>query len=165
MTMAVVLEDERNERSAAPPHGPAPHTPAAAPRSTSRGEPDTASVVLIAEDDTSLRVTLTEILELEGYECVQAEDGETALSILLADAIDVLILDLHMPRRDGLSLLEQIDPPPPVVVIHSAFEYYTPQEVERAVGSKVFRWMRKPSSPSDLIAAVHSAVDSLPDGT
>lgn len=164
MVMAVVLEDDRDERGAVPHHRHAPLGPAPSPRSSSQGEPGMARVVLIAEDDTSLRQTLTEILELEGHNCVQAEDGETALSILRDAPIDVLVLDLHMPRRDGVSLLEQIDPPPPVVVIHSAFEYYSPQEVERALGTKVFRWLRKPSAPSDLVAAVSAAIDTLPDG-
>ena len=119
-------------------------------------------MVLIAEDDASLRETLAEILELEGHECRLAGDGETALSMLVGDDIDVLVLDLHMPRRDGVSLLREIDPPPPAVVIYSAFEFFSPEEVEQAVGSKVFRWLRKPSPPAQLVAAVNAAIRALP---
>lgn len=119
--------------------------------------------VLIAEDDQSLRDTLTEILQLEGHECLQAADGEVALSVLRERSVDVLILDLHMPRRDGISVLQELEPPPPTVVIYSAFEFYEPTEVERSVGAKVFRWLQKPSPPVELIAAVNAAIEALPD--
>jgi len=164
MTTAAVLEDRHGRRDPVWPRGPTPSDPVAASRPAPGGRSEEARVVLIAEDDASLRETLAEILELEGHQCRQAGDGETALSILLDDGIDVLVLDLHMPRRDGLSLLREIDPPPPAVVIYSAFEFYSPDEVERAVGSKVFRWLRKPTPPAQLVAAVSAAIEALPDG-
>jgi DNA-binding response OmpR family regulator len=163
MTLAAVLEDRHGQRDPVSPRGPSPSDPAAASRPESEGRAGEARVVLIAEDDASLRQTLAEIFELEGHECRQAADGETALSMLLDDGIDVLVLDLHMPRRDGLSLLHEIDPPPPAVVIYSAFEFYSPDEVERAAGSKVFRWLRKPTPPAQIVAAVSAAIEALPD--
>ncbi|HAM03172.1 MAG TPA: hypothetical protein DCQ30_13245 [Acidimicrobiaceae bacterium] len=163
MAMAVVLEDSHERDSTAPRRSPPPD-PTAASRPEPGKPPVGARVVLIAEDDASLRDTLSEILGLEGHECLQAADGEAALSVLLDRPIDVLVLDLHMPRRDGISLLHQIDPPPPAVVIYSAFEFYSPAEVERSVGSKVFRWLRKPAPPAQLVAAVSDAIRALPGG-
>jgi len=162
MTMAVVLEDRHSQRHPLSPRRPSPSDPAAASRPEPGRRPGATRVVLIAEDDASLRETLAEILELEGHECRLAGDGETALSMLVGDDIDVLVLDLHMPRRDGVSLLREIDPPPPAVVIYSAFEFFSPEEVEQAVGSKVFRWLRKPSPPAQLVAAVNAAIRALP---
>jgi two-component system, cell cycle response regulator CpdR len=164
MTMAVVLQDERSDRGGQPVeprHRDVPDTRSSRQKDDS---PRVASVVLVAEDDASLRGTLAEILELEGHECLEAPDGEAALDMLRAHPVDVLVLDLHMPRRDGVSVLHEIDAPPPAVVIYSAFEFYSPEGVRSSVGPKVFRWLRKPSPPSQLIAAVAEALSALPGG-
>lgn len=117
--------------------------------------------ILVAEDEEGLRQTLAEICGLEGHEVLAVEDGEAALAILQREPIDVLLLDLHLPRRDGVSLLQAIDPPPPVVIVYSAFEYYSPTEVAGLVGAKVFRSMRKPVPPAELLGAVSEAIAEL----
>ena len=117
--------------------------------------------VLVAEDDTDLRESLKSILETEHYEVVEAVDGEQAVAMLQRLAVDVLLLDLHMPGRDGVTVLRQTEVPPPIVIVHSAFEYYNPDEVSSMVGAKIFRALRKPVPPPELIAAVHQAVAEL----
>jgi DNA-binding response OmpR family regulator len=117
--------------------------------------------VLIVEDEPAVRETLKVIFRLQGYETVEAEDGEVALQILSNRYVDVLILDLHLPKLNGVSLLQQIDPPPPMVIIHSAFEFYSPDEIGKGIGSKVFRMIRKPIPPPQLLSAVSAAVAEL----
>jgi DNA-binding response OmpR family regulator len=117
--------------------------------------------VLIVEDEPAVRETLKVIFQLQGYETVEAEDGEIALQILSNRYVDVLILDLHLPKLNGVSLLQQIDPPPPMVIIHSAFEFYSPDEIGKGIGSKVFRMIRKPIPPPQLLSAVSAAVAEL----
>jgi DNA-binding response OmpR family regulator len=117
--------------------------------------------VLIVEDEPAVRETLRVIFRLQGYETVEAEDGEIALRILSNRYVDVLILDLHLPKLNGVSLLQQIDPPPPMVIIHSAFEFYSPDEIGKGIGSKVFRMIRKPIPPPQLLSAVSAAVAEL----
>jgi CheY-like chemotaxis protein len=119
--------------------------------------------VLIAEDDSDVRETLKGIVSTQGHSIMEAEDGEKALEILSRDLVDVLILDLHMPRKDGLSVLREIDVPPPMVIIYSAFEYYSIEEIKDQVGSKVFRALRKPVPPLELIAAVSEGVAAAED--
>ena len=101
------------------------------------------------------------IFQFQGYETVEAEDGEIALEILRNRYVDVLILDLHLPKLNGVALLQQIDPPPPMVIIHSAFEFYSPDEVRKSTRSKVFRVVRKPIPPPQLLSAVAAAVAEL----
>ena len=117
--------------------------------------------MLIVEDEPAVRDTLKVIFRLQGYETVEAEDGEVALQILSNRYVDVLILDLHLPKLNGVSLLQQIDPPPPMVIIHSAFEFYSPDEIGKGIGSKVFRMIRKPIPPPQLLSAVSAAVAEL----
>src|SRR3977135_3477118 len=60
--------------------------------------------VLIADDDRAIRDALTRALALEGYDVVQANDGNTALSLIEAAQPDVAILDVMMPNIDGLTV-------------------------------------------------------------
>jgi CheY-like chemotaxis protein len=113
--------------------------------------------ILIAEDDETLRSTLADLLRTDRHHVLEAGDGEAALRVLQDGAVDVLILDLHMPKMDGFELLNNIDGPPPTVIIYSAFEYYDAREVERHLGTKVKESLRKPVSPAVLISVVESA--------
>jgi DNA-binding response OmpR family regulator len=158
LSVAAVLEDT---------HEPPPHLRAVGDRESTGREPahgdnpGSVRTVLIVEDEPAVRETLKVIFRLQGYETVEAEDGEVALQILSNRYVDVLILDLHLPKLNGVSLLQQIDPPPPMVIIHSAFEFYSPDEIGKGIGSKVFRMIRKPIPPPQLLSAVSAAVAEL----
>jgi DNA-binding response OmpR family regulator len=117
--------------------------------------------VLIVEDEPSLRETLRVMFQIQGYETVEAADGEVAFEILGNRDVDVLILDLALPKLNGFDLLQRIDSPPPMVIVHSAFEYFSPNEVRDGVGSKVFRMIRKPIPPPQLLSAVSDAIAEL----
>lgn len=129
------------------------------------GDPDTDSsrrTVLIADDDPDLRETLADILLLAGYQVLQAADGDEVLLALGRQSVDVLILDMTMPRRDGLSVLEVLEPPRPKVIVLSAFAYYSPEDIDRlGLGTKVTRALQKPTPPARLLAAVHDALAEL----
>ena len=98
--------------------------------------PDRPRRVLIADDNPAMRQSLREILSYEGYEAVEAVDGGDALELLTKGLIDILLLDLAMPKLSGIELLQQLEVPPPVVIIHSAFIQYTTEEMEQQVGHK-----------------------------
>lgn len=118
--------------------------------------------VLVAEDDDQLRETLAEIIALRGYRVIEAADGERALEQLSSEDVEVLILDLHMPKVDGLAVLEELDAPPPAVILHSAFELYSPEQLRQmGLEGKVFRSLRKPVPPPVLLSSVAEAVEQL----
>ena len=66
--------------------------------------------ILIIDDEKSIRNTLKEILEYEGYEVALAENGEQALSVLEQGKvqIDTIFCDIKMPGIDGIEVLEKI---------------------------------------------------------
>ncbi|HVA09428.1 MAG TPA: response regulator [Acidimicrobiales bacterium] len=115
--------------------------------------------VLVAEDEAALRQSLSAILEGAGHRVVEAEDGQVALGLLQEQTFDVLVLDLHMPNLDGMDVLRQIEVPPPVVIVYSAFAYYSPDALRDELGVKVFRYLQKPVPPLELIAAVNEAAE------
>ncbi|MGE5156041.1 MAG: response regulator transcription factor, partial [Betaproteobacteria bacterium] len=64
--------------------------------------------ILIVDDDPNLLVLLAEQLRADGYETMTARDGTEALRRLQASWPDLLIIDMMMPRMDGLSLAREI---------------------------------------------------------
>src|ERR1700686_4691603 len=114
---------------------PAVTHPSAWPGST-KGRRRNASV-LVVEDDQGMRETTTAILREEGYVVVQAADGVKALEMLRGKDIDVLLLDIRLPRMDGTAVMEALDDPPPVVVI-SAFDSSEEAEIREQYGWMLF---------------------------
>ena len=64
--------------------------------------------VLLVDDEESVQKVLTYPLEREGYRVVQARDGEEALELYRAEAIDLVVLDLMLPRLDGLAVCRRL---------------------------------------------------------
>ena len=69
---------------------------------------DTRTRVLIVEDDASARTGLAELVQAWGYETSAAVDGEDAISKVQSEQPDIVLADLVMPKRDGLSLLREL---------------------------------------------------------
>lgn len=118
-------------------------------------------LVLVADDEPTLRTSLSAILENAGHRVVEAEDGQVALRLLSEQSFDVLVLDLYMPKFDGMDLLRQLQAPPPIVIIYSAFAYFSLPAVRDEVGAKVFRYMQKPVPPLEFLAAINEAATEL----
>jgi len=116
--------------------------------------------VLVADDDGSVRESLKSIIEAAGYEAFEAEDGDEALSVMGERSIDLLLLDLSMPKCDGLGVLARITPPPPVVIVLSAFAYFSMEDVSERAKGKVFRCLSKPVSPQKLLDTIAEAISS-----
>jgi len=82
--------------------------------------------VLIAEDTPEVRDLLVEVLIMEGYSVIAAGDGLEALEALRRYHVDVLLLDLMMPRLNGWELLSRLEQealaPPSVIVLTAAHD-------------------------------------------
>jgi two-component system, NtrC family, response regulator AtoC len=80
--------------------------------------------VLFADDNEALRQLCRRVFEEEGYRVVLVEDGTAAMKAIEAEAPDVAILDVRMPRKDGLEvaeLLHAIHPSMPVI-LYTAYD-------------------------------------------
>ncbi|WP_245947916.1 response regulator [Billgrantia montanilacus] len=64
--------------------------------------------VLLVEDDYDLATTVAQYLELEGIRCDHASNGVRGLQLLLDHDYDALLLDLNLPRLDGLTLCRKL---------------------------------------------------------
>ena len=64
--------------------------------------------ILIVEDEVSCRLPLTRLLQIEGYEVIEAGDGLEALQRLDENRVDLILLDMIMPRMGGIEFLERM---------------------------------------------------------
>ena len=63
-----------------------------------------AESIMLVEDETSIRETMAEFLAEEGFEILQAADGLEALEVFRENQPDLIILDLMLPKLDGLEV-------------------------------------------------------------
>ena len=113
--------------------------------------------ILIAEDETIIRLDLRDMLERGGFDvCAEAKDGEEAVALARASLPDLAIMDVKMPRLDGIDAARTIleERPIPIVMLTA----YGQQElVSRAVEAGVFGYLVKPFRESDLLPAIATA--------
>ena len=117
----------------------------------------TAKRVVIAEDEALIRMDLAEMLAEEGYDVVgQAGDGEEAIRLATELRPDLVILDVKMPKLDGLSAAEKIagERIAPVLML-TAFSQR--ELVERARDAGAMAYLVKPFSKADLLPAIEIA--------
>jgi response regulator NasT len=113
--------------------------------------------ILIAEDETIIRLDLRELLERAGYEvCGEARDGLEAIEIARSAEPDLVILDVKMPRLDGIEAARRIldERQIPIVMLTA---YGQDELVSRAVEAGVFGYLVKPFREQDLLPAIHAA--------
>lgn len=108
--------------------------------------------VLIVEDEKSIVKLLTYNLENEGYQVDAAMDGEEGLEVAITGSYDMIILDLMLPKKDGIDVCkglrqEKIDTP---VIMLTAKD----SEIDKIIGLEIGAddYMTKPFSPREVIA-------------
>jgi response regulator NasT len=114
--------------------------------------------VLVAEDEALIRLDLAEMLREEGYEVVgEAGDGQEAVELAESLKPDLVIMDVKMPRRDGIDAASEIASKriAPIVIL-TAFSQR--ELVERARDASAMAYLVKPFSITDLSPAIELAV-------
>jgi two-component system OmpR family response regulator len=113
--------------------------------------------VLVVEDDESLAGFLSEELRSQGFIVEQAPDGEAALSALEAKRrFDLLIVDLNMPRLDGISVIRKVRPEQPKLPILVLTACSRVEDRVNALQSGADDCLNKPFSLLELLARVHA---------
>jgi two-component system, response regulator PdtaR len=113
--------------------------------------------ILIAEDETIIRLDLRELLERAGFDvCAEARDGEEAVALAGSEEPDLAIMDVKMPRLDGIDAARRIleSRPIPIVMLTA---YGQEELVSRAVEAGVFGYLVKPFREQDLLPAIRTA--------
>lgn len=117
--------------------------------------------ILYAEDDLNLANQVIDLLELLDFKVFYAKDGLSALEIIKEEKIDILLLDISMPRLDGLKLLEQIrqnDNKTPAIMITALSDSQT---LLNAVELNICKYLVKPFDRLKLELALDKAIKQI----
>lgn len=113
--------------------------------------------ILLADDDAELSALLQEYLSNHDIDCDCVADGEAALSALQHQTYDLVILDIMMPKIDGLTVLKQLtnNITTPIIMLTAKGD-----DVDRIIGLELGAddYIAKPCNPRELLARIHAVI-------
>lgn len=120
-------------------------------------------VILVVEDESNIRANIVAFLEAEGFAAVQAKDGQEALNLFHESRPDLVILDLMLPKVDGLEVCKQIrrDSDVPIIMVTARDE-----EIDKLLGLELGAddYITKPFSLRELKARIKAVLRRTKSG-
>ncbi|MBC5627421.1 response regulator transcription factor [Clostridium sp. NSJ-6] len=119
--------------------------------------------ILIIEDEIRIRILLRDYLKRDGFNVIEASDGDEGINAFQNNSIDLILLDIMMPRVDGITVLETIRNVSDVPIILLTAKS---QEEDKLFGYELGAddYITKPFSPKVLIAKVKALLKRTSDG-
>lgn len=118
--------------------------------------------ILVVDDEKLIRDVVREYLEVESYEVVEASDGDKVDDILSKDSIDLIIMDIMMPHKDGFQTVKELRKTynVPVIMLSARGEEY-----DKLIGFDlgIDDYVTKPFSPKELVARVKAILKRKKD--
>ncbi len=121
--------------------------------------------ILVVEDDAALRELFARVLRRAGFSVVAACDGLEAIAACEMGCFDVALVDLIMPRKEGLETILEIQrcwPTCRIVAVSGGGQIVTTDFLTLAIQFGAVATLRKPVSPAELVAAVREALAIQP---
>src|SRR6266404_6074126 len=122
-----------------------------------------ARTILVVDDETTLRETLVDALEAEGFRVVSAADGRAALTVFRAERPDLVLLDLMLPELSGIEVCRIIraESGVPIVMLTAK-----DSEIDKVVGLELGAddYVTKPFSVPELVARMRAVLRRRGDG-
>jgi CheY-like chemotaxis protein len=139
------------------PDAPAPKRQAAAAARIMDG----SETILVAEDDTAVRELTARVLESRGYTVIAARDGVEAMAEFMAhrEGIDLLLLDMIMPRKNGKEVAEEIRKAKPLIRVLLASGYTDSIVPAAELTAAGFAFIHKPFQSKELLGKVREVLD------
>jgi two-component system, NtrC family, nitrogen regulation response regulator NtrX len=115
--------------------------------------------ILIVDDEANIRRMLRGLLEAEGYTVTEAGDGGAGVERAVTEDPDVVLLDLAMPRMDGMTALHHLAERKPRLPVVMMSGRATLQDAVAATRLGAFQFLEKPLSPESVMSTVNGAVE------
>ncbi len=110
--------------------------------------------ILVVDDERATRLSLSDILRLDGYDAQTAASGEEAVKLLAAGQIDLMLLDIKMPGMDGMQVLAEARRLSPHTVVILLTAHGTLDTAMQAIEEQAFAYLLKPSAPEVILDKV-----------
>jgi two-component system KDP operon response regulator KdpE len=120
-------------------------------------EVDNKPLILLIEDDKSIRNFIHVSLEAQGYKCIDTEYGNTGVALVFSHNPDIIIIDLGLPDTDGIDVILKIRPVTKAAIIVVSARGHDREKVE-ALDSGADDYLTKPFSVVELLARIRVAL-------
>jgi two-component system, NtrC family, nitrogen regulation response regulator NtrX len=117
-----------------------------------------SKLILVVDDEASIRISLVGILEDEGYHVLLAENGSDALDIIREEVPDLVLLDIWMPGMDGIQVLERIKNLFPDLTVVMMSGHGTIETAVKATRIGAFDFIEKPFSLDKVLITIGNAL-------
>jgi DNA-binding response OmpR family regulator len=117
--------------------------------------------ILVMDDDEVLRGALRVVLEAAGYDVLDAGDGEAGLRLQREQGADLVLVDIFMPKRDGLGVIQALrasDAQAKIVAMSGGGHTGQREVLQSATAVGASRTLRKPFQPRELLTAIHEVL-------
>lgn len=126
-------------------------------------------LILIVDDEKSIRSFLRLSIEMQGYKCIDASDGSNALMLAVSRNPDIMVLDLGLPDMDGIEVIKKLREVSLMPIIIISARGHEREKIE-ALDAGADDYLTKPFSVPELLARIrvilrHKSVDSSPNET
>ncbi len=116
--------------------------------------------IMVVEDDTELRQTLIEALSRNDFLVFEAIDGQDAVEKIRKDPMDLVLLDVNMPRMNGLECLKAIKDYDPSIIAIVMTAYSTIEDAVKAIKCGAYNYLAKPIKHQTVVEMVQRALDA-----
>jgi len=118
--------------------------------------------ILVVDDDAIVIKSCRRILESEGYEVSTAPGADQALEMMRTSDYDLLLIDVKMPKRDGMYLMREIKKNWPEIPTIIMTGYPTSETIAEVLKLGATLFIPKPFRPDELIKSIRQAVKNMP---
>jgi len=115
--------------------------------------------ILVVEDKESMRLMLKETLTSEGFDVVVAKDGEEGIEVAAKSRFDLMLIDLKLPKKDGLEVLRVVKSFDPFLVVILMTAYGTIETAVQAMKEGAYDFITKPFDTDHLIFLIRRALE------
>ena len=114
--------------------------------------------ILVVDDDVIVIKSCVRILEAEGFSVCTVPDVDAAMETIRENEFDLMLIDVKMPKRDGMFLTKEIRKGFPVVPIIVMSGYSTPETIADALASGATGFIAKPFRPDELMKGIRQVL-------
>ena len=115
--------------------------------------------ILVVDDEDIVLESCQAVFELEGFEAVLVPSADKALEAMKNDDFDLLLIDVKMPKKDGMYLMRKIKEKWPDVPIIIMSGYYTTNTIKEAMKMGAATFIAKPFEPDELVKIVRQVIE------
>ena len=118
--------------------------------------------ILLCEDDPDIQKSLINILRKHGYGARAAGDGQEAIAMAIEFNPDVILLDIRMPKLDGLEVAREIRKHNTQTKIIFITAFQSPELIKEAAKYNIFDYIIKPASSENILGVIKKALKDYP---